>query len=443
MSAPSGRGSGLTDTIHIQEIPGGFRQLDVGINYADPSLFVLTSPKGWGANVPPPGQMGFFKAPTIKDELQQADVSFKKYMDEGAISSLEFGLNYTTREKSNDPRENAIVLRDLAEQLDIPANALLGNTDLSFGGVGQIITINPHQLFADGVYDHWDYPHTDIVFKKWQVEEDVYTAYAQFNIDTVWGDYPVTGNFGFQYVDNDQSSNAFASAGDGVNLGATYKWIKSRDLSRPVQYETEGNIEEVGERHSDFHSSMYWRHWDLEEYAQTHNDRPFLLIEYADSMGNSTGNLSDYWEVINKHDILAGGFIWDWVDQGLLEHDENGEPYWTYGGDYGPDDVPSSGNFNFNGVVFPDRREQPAYWEVKRVYQHVEFELIDPASGKISLRNRYNFLPLDGFDLKWTLLEEGMAVASGVISDLGMEPGRSSLFELWNSGLNFSTRMSN
>jgi len=162
-------------------------------------------------------------------------------------------------------------------------------------------------------------------------------------------------------------------AGDGVNLGATYNWIKSRDLSRPIQYETEGNIEEVGERHSDFHSSMYWRHWDLEQYAQTHNDRPFVLIEYSHAMGNSSGNLREYWDVINKHDVLSGGFIWDWVDQGLIEYDEEGEPYWTYGGDYGPADVPSSGNFNFNGLVFPDRRVQPAFWEVKRVYQHVDF----------------------------------------------------------------------
>ena len=108
-----------------------------------------------------------------------------------------------------------------------------------------------------------------------------------------------------------------------------------------MQYETEGDIDVVGERHSDFHSSMYWRYWDLEEYAQTNNDRPFILIEYAHSMGNSTGNMSEYWDVINKYDILAGGFIWDWVDQGLLEHNEAGVPYWTYGGDYGPADVPS------------------------------------------------------------------------------------------------------
>jgi len=210
-------------------------------------------------------------------------------------------------------------------------------------------------------------------------------------------------------------------AGDGVNLGATYRWIKSRDLSRPVQYETEGNIEEVGERHSDFHSSMYWRYWDLEQYAQTHNDRPFMLIEYAHSMGNSTGNLQDYWDVINKYDILAGGFIWDWVDQGLREYDENGVPYWTYGGDYGPADVPSSGNFNFNGVVFPDRRVQPAYWEVKRVYQYVDLELIDASHDAVLIRNNYDFIDLSEFELHWEVMADGISLRSGIVRDLEVD----------------------
>jgi beta-galactosidase len=222
-------------------------------------------------------------------------------------------------------------------------------------------------------------------------------------------------------------------AGDGVNLGATYHWIKSRDRSRPVQYETEGDIEQVGERHSDFHSSMYWRYWDLEKYAQTNNDRPFVLIEYAHSMGNSTGNLSDYWDVINRYDILSGGFIWDWVDQGLLEHDEEGKPYWTYGGDYGPADVPSSGNFNFNGVVFPDRRVQPAYWEVKRVYQHVDFRLRDEKTGELEIANRYSFLSLDGFEIQWELTEDGREIAFGTINNPGLAAGGSSTFRLWGN----------
>lgn len=220
-------------------------------------------------------------------------------------------------------------------------------------------------------------------------------------------------------------------AGDGVNLGATYKWIKSRDLSRPVQYETEGDIEEVGERHSDFHSSMYWRYWDLEQYAQTHNDRPFVLIEYAHSMGNSTGNLAEYWDVINKHDVLAGGFIWDWVDQGLVEYDDNGTAYWTYGGDYGPVDVPSSGNFNFNGVVFPDRSVQPAYWEVKYAYQEVEFTAGHLPGGEITISNHYDFMSLDGFDLRWQLTGDGQLLADGVRDNLGIAAGSSATIRLW------------
>ena len=211
-------------------------------------------------------------------------------------------------------------------------------------------------------------------------------------------------------------------AGDGVNLGATYDWIKSRDLSRPVQYETEGNIEEVGARHSDFHSSMYWRHWDLEKYSETPNNRPFILIEYSHSMGNSTGNLAEYWDVINRYDDQAGGFIWDWVDQGLLEHNEDGIPYWTYGGDYGPAGVPSSGNFNFNGVVFPDRRIQPAYWEVKRVYQQVEFELLDFAAGTIRISNNYDFINLAGFELEWDVTVDGRVLQSGIARNLDVGP---------------------
>lgn len=219
-------------------------------------------------------------------------------------------------------------------------------------------------------------------------------------------------------------------AGDGVNLGATYKWTKSRDPSRPVQYETEGNIDEVGERHSDFHSSMYWRHWELEAYAQTHNDRPFVLIEYSHAMGNSSGNLRNYWDVIDKHDVLAGGFIWDWVDQGLIEQDGNGTPYWTYGGDYGPNDVPSSGNFNFNGLVFPDRRVQPAYWEVKRVYQHVEFAADSLTTGDLTVHNNYDFTSLDGFELRWQVSSDGVVVQQGSVTELDIAAETSSAIRL-------------
>jgi beta-galactosidase len=219
-------------------------------------------------------------------------------------------------------------------------------------------------------------------------------------------------------------------AGDGINLGATYKWLKANDETRPVQYETEGDIREVGERHSDFHSSMYWRKWDLEKYAEEHGDRPFLLIEYAHAMGNSSGNLSDYWDVMNKHDTITGGFIWDWVDQGLRETDADGTPYWSYGGDYGPAGVPSSGNFCINGIVFPDRTVQPAYWEVKRVYQHVDFSGADTNRGYIELRNNYNFVTLDRFDLEWSVTEDGVIIEEGLQQAPAVKPGQSGIVRL-------------
>ncbi len=211
-------------------------------------------------------------------------------------------------------------------------------------------------------------------------------------------------------------------AGDGVNLGATYRWIKQRDPSRPVQYETEGDIRTVGERHSDFHSSMYWSHRQLQDYARGGGERPFLLIEYAHSMGNSTGNLVDYWQVIKRHEVLAGGFIWDWVDQGLLEYDEAGQPYWTYGGDYGPPGVPSSGNFNMNGILFPDRRVQPAYWEVKRVYQQVDFIPEDLSRGLVGVVNNYSFTNLSNFELLWEITADGRIVLQGSLSGRSCTP---------------------
>ena len=219
-------------------------------------------------------------------------------------------------------------------------------------------------------------------------------------------------------------------SGDGINLGATYSWLKKNDDTRPVQYETEGDIKLVGERHSDFHSSMYWRHWDLEKYAEENSDRPFLLIEYSHAMGNSNGNLKDYWDVIDKHDNLAGGFIWDWVDQGLLERDGKGVSYWAYGGDYGSDDIPSSGNFCINGILFPDRTVQPAYWEVKKVYQHVNFEPMNLEKGLLKIKNNYSFLDLNDFILRWILTADGEEIKSGKIENLSIRAEQSDVLRL-------------
>ncbi len=129
-------------------------------------------------------------------------------------------------------------------------------------------------------------------------------------------------------------------AGDGVNFDTVSAWLHHRDPSRPVHYERALKRPTV-----DIYSPMYPSIGYIERYAQSDPYRPLIMCEYAHSMGNSTGNLQDYWDVIEKYPALQGGFIWDWVDQGLAKKDKNGVKYWAYGGDYGPDTIPSDGNF--------------------------------------------------------------------------------------------------
>ncbi|MBN2264943.1 MAG: DUF4981 domain-containing protein, partial [Candidatus Aminicenantes bacterium] len=198
--------------------------------------------------------------------------------------------------------------------------------------------------------------------------------------------------------------------GDGVNFEEAYRWIKGRDPSRPVQYERAGL-----EEHTDIVCPMYASIEEmLATVAKTPN-RPLIQCEYAHSMGNSTGNLQDYWDAIESHPQLQGGFIWDWVDQGFAAENERGEPYWAFGGDYGPADVPSDANFCCNGLVAPDRTPHPALDEVKKVYQYVDFAPLAPGSGEIEIRNRYDFISLERFDLLWELTAGGKALATGTL----------------------------
>ncbi len=197
-------------------------------------------------------------------------------------------------------------------------------------------------------------------------------------------------------------------AGDGPNFVATSAWIKSRDLSRPVHYERAGQ-----EAHTDIVCPMYSPIDHLIGYARNVQARPFILCEYAHAMGNSVGNLQDYWDVIEKYDHLQGGFIWDWVDQGLVKYDEKGTKYWAYGGDFGPEDIPSDQNFCMNGLVNPDRTLHPSIYEVKKVYQSIKIKSVDFDQNSVLVENHYDFISLDRFVMKWTVLEDGNAILSG------------------------------
>jgi beta-galactosidase len=143
-------------------------------------------------------------------------------------------------------------------------------------------------------------------------------------------------------------------------------------------------------------------------------------------MGNSTGNLQDYWDVIEKYPRLQGGFIWDWVDQGLLKTSDSGEKYWAYGGDYGPEGIRSDGNFNINGLVWPDRTPHPGLYEVKKVYQYIGFEVADIKTGMIKVKNKYDFTDLSQFNFEWEIVADGSVIQSGKFKIPSLPPHKSS-----------------
>jgi len=198
-------------------------------------------------------------------------------------------------------------------------------------------------------------------------------------------------------------------AGNGYNFYETYRWIKSRDTSRPVQYERA-----VMEWNSDIFAPMYSDPDEIERYANDPaSDRPLILCEYAHAMGNSLGNFTEYWDIIRKYPLLQGGFIWDWVDQGLVKNDEKGSRFWAYGGDYGPTGTPSSGDFCINGVVFPDRSVKPHTEEMRKVYQHVWFRNFNPVDGSVELFNEHFFSDLSNYQITYSIKTEGKELAQG------------------------------
>jgi beta-galactosidase len=214
-------------------------------------------------------------------------------------------------------------------------------------------------------------------------------------------------------------------AGDGVNFDTCFNWIHMRDASRPVHYERA----EL-RRNTDIYCPMYPDIEYLEDYASQPRERPLIMCEYSHSMGNSTGNLQDYWDVIEKNRQLQGGSIWDWVDQGFLQKNQDGEAYFAYGGDFGPPGMPSDSNFCTNGLVLPDRTPHPALFEVKKVYQYIKILPEDIENGQIRIKNMYDFLDLSHVDVKWALMANGHPFIQGVIEKPDVKPGEEKVFTI-------------
>ncbi len=210
-------------------------------------------------------------------------------------------------------------------------------------------------------------------------------------------------------------------AGNGVNFQATYDWIKKRDPGRPVQYERAGL-----ESNTDIYCPMYAPISRLLKYASESQTRPLILCEYAHAMGNSVGNLQDYWDAIEGHRQLQGGCIWDWVDQGLLTPIKKEEPlgqlntYFAYGGDFG--DVPNDGNFCINGLVQPDRRPNPHLLEVRKVYQSIKVTPADLSRNRVRVENKNHFINTSAFDAFWLVRRDGHGVAGGRLPRVDVRP---------------------
>ncbi len=236
-------------------------------------------------------------------------------------------------------------------------------------------------------------------------------------------------------------------SGTGPNHAGPAGWIHDFDPTRPVHYEgAQGDPNNPAykrpgskEYHEikdyanptdpsfvDMLSRMYPTVNELEAMSVSpYIKRPIVMCEYDHSMGNSTGNLKEYWDVIRSHPNLMGGFIWDWIDQGLWKTDKNGVRYWAYGGDYG--DTPNDGNFCINGIINPDRTLKPAMAECKYVFQPVEWTDGGLENKEVYIRNRSFFTSLGQFEIEWSVSRYGKVIEKGILENTDLLPGESKL----------------
>ena len=195
-------------------------------------------------------------------------------------------------------------------------------------------------------------------------------------------------------------------AGPGKTFVDCYNAIKAYDTSRPVQYERNNAIVDMG---SNQYPSIAWVQGAVK--GNYNLKYPFHISEYAHSMGNACGNLIDYWDAIESTNFLKGGAIWDWVDQALDKQDPaTGKTYWAYGGDFGKDNKPNDGMFCMNGIMRPDLTPKAQYFEVKKVYQNVGVKAIDMKQGQIEIFNKNYFEPLKNYQIVWSLYQDGVCV---------------------------------
>ncbi len=196
--------------------------------------------------------------------------------------------------------------------------------------------------------------------------------------------------------------------GNGKVFHDAYLWMKNRDKSRPVQFEQAGE-----DWNTDIVCPMYPRVGSMLRYARdSTKKRPYIMCEYSHAMGNSNGNFQRYWDIIMSSPHMQGGFIWDWVDQGVLTETTDGRSFYAYGGDLGSYHLYNDENFCANGLVAADRSVHPGLYEVKKSYQDILFRAVNVQKGLINIANWFEFTNLDEYQFEWKLYRNGMPIAS-------------------------------
>ncbi|MBK5269565.1 MAG: DUF4981 domain-containing protein, partial [Bacteroidia bacterium] len=197
--------------------------------------------------------------------------------------------------------------------------------------------------------------------------------------------------------------------GNGKVFHDDYLWIKSKDKSRPVQFEQAGE-----DWNTDIVCPMYPSVSSMMRYAKdTSKKRPYIMCEYSHAMGNSNGNFQEYWDIIMNSPRMQGGFIWDWVDQGLLTKTSDGKPFYAYGGDLGGYYLQNDENFCANGLIAADRTVHSGLYEVKKVYQNILFKEKDLSKGVITVYNWFDFTNLNNYRFEWVLMKNGTPFTKG------------------------------
>ena len=224
--------------------------------------------------------------------------------------------------------------------------------------------------------------------------------------------------------------------GRGQNFVAMFDTVRSLDPTRPVFSDSQRDL-------SDLYDESYLPPDRAKKQAQDITDKPFFMREYAHAMGNSEGNLQEYWDVIYADSSFAGAAIWDWVDQGIakkidgspLRYDEHpanlklkDDEFWAYGGDFG--DQPNDGAFCINGLIGPDRVPHPHYYQVQKVYQYIDFTLESTNPVNVKVINRYDFTSTDKFDLVYEFLDNGKVIKTGLLSCPPVSPGKSQIVSI-------------